>query len=476
MDEERQDSQSRANAARDRGLTALAVAVTIAIPLLSGCGEQTYTFLGTKRTPREGLTTKEELTAALDNFEEYAAALRRETSSEIQKARPDEKIKRSDLIRNVRLTQAFSTMLEQRDPIVAFLETWGLTVRLRLYFEVGQGSTLYGDYQELVIDRARQLELKIENIGRRFLTEDEFRDAQTLIRRFAEQNPVRESFSNLVVYATQARPGEPSPFSNVLAIPMAPFTALKGVDRTASAIHSVRGSMDHIADVVERTPESARWELMLLLTEMEDTAIIKSLLSSASTLSESSARFADTAEKLPEELREQVSVLVKDIDERQANIQATLDKAEETTAALERTLVAAKGTIEAAGQTAQTINESAREWESAVGATSELIGSVRQWSESRPEKDPNAADPAKEYQATAQAVTESATELRALLAEAQDLLGSKSLTVRIEDVNSRAAGLIDRVFWRLMQLAAAIVILVAACRLVFLRLSAKRTS
>jgi methyl-accepting chemotaxis protein len=417
--------------------------------------------------------TKEELTEALDNFEDSAAALIRETSMRIQKQKPDQKIRRSDVIKNVRLRQAFSTMLEQHDPIVAFLETWGLTVRLRLYVEQGEGRALYGDHQELVIETMRQLESKIEAIGRKLLREGEFGEAQKQIRRFAEQNPVRESFSNLVVYATQARPGEPPPFADVIAIPMAPFTALKGVDRTASAIYGVRGSMDRIAEIIEHLPESARWELLLLLMEMEDAPVVESLLTSVSTFSESSARFADTAEKLPEKLREQVSVLVKDIDESQANIQATLDKAEETTAAIEKSLVTAKDTIEAAGQTAQTINETAQEWESAVGATSELIGSVRQWSESRPKKDPNAADPVKEYQATAKAVTESATELRALLAEAQDLLGSTSLTARIEDVDGRAAGLIDHAFWRLVQLAAAVFALAFAYRLVFLRLRAK---
>jgi hypothetical protein len=472
IDSELRAEQAYPNTVRRRHPGSWAAATMVMILLLSGCGERTYTFLGAKRTPRKGLMTKEELTEALDNFEESVAAILRETSSSIQQQEPDQKIRRSDLIKNVRLTQAYSTMLAQYDPIVAFLEVWGLTVRLRFYVESGQGSTLYGDHQELVVEAMRRIESKIESIGRSFLGAEEFSDAQQQIRRFAEQHPVRESFSNLVVYATQARPGQPPPFAEVIAIPMAPFTALKGVDRTASAIFSVRKSMDRITDVVEQLPESARWELMLLLMELDDAPVVESLLTSVSTLSESSARFADTVEKLPHDLREQVSVLVTEIDERQANAQATLEKTERVAAALEKSLAAATITVEEAGRTAQTIKETAGEWESAVGATTELVDVVTQWSQDRPETDPNDATSVKDYQATAQAVTESATELKALLVEAGDLLESKSLTARIEAVNGLADNLTDRVFWRLIQLAAAIFVLALAYRLIFVRLRA----
>jgi hypothetical protein len=467
--------QGTADSTHRRGRKRAALAVVTIILFLSGCGERTYTFLGAKRAPRKGQLTKEELTEALDRFEESATALVAETSTQIQRLEPDRKVKRSDLIKNVRIRQALSTMLEQTNPIIAFLEVWGLTVRFREYVESGEGSILYGDHQDLIIEMARELEARLENIGRRFLSEPEFDEARRRIRRFAAQNPIRESFANLVVYATEARPGEPPPFADIIAIPMAPFTALRGVDRTASAIYSIRESMDHIADVVEQMPESVRWEWLLLLAEMEDAAVIESLLTSISTLAESSTRFADTADALPGELREQVASLVEEIDERQANIQATLDKTEQTAAVIEESLAAAKDTIEAAGETTRVINETAREWESAVEATNELVAFARQWSQERPKKDPNSNISVRDYQATALTVTESATELRALLAEAQDLLGSNGLTARIEDMDGRAAGLIDHLFWRLVQLVVVTVVLVVTCRFVLLRFNTKRS-
>ena len=73
--------------------------------------------------------------------------------------------------------------------------------------------------------------------------------------------------------------GKPNPFSSALSIPMAPFTALKGVDRTAGAIHSVGRSVEHISDIIEELPESARWQLLLLLLEMGDTEVVKTVVS-----------------------------------------------------------------------------------------------------------------------------------------------------------------------------------------------------
>ena len=54
---------------------------------------------------------------------------------------------------------------------------------------------------------------------------------------------------------------------------------------------------------------------------------------SVSQLSENSARLAETAETLPEEIREQLSGFIEEIDTKQSNLQVTLEEAEEVAAA-----------------------------------------------------------------------------------------------------------------------------------------------
>lgn len=56
----------------------------------------------------------------------------------------------------MRILSAMDTMLEPSDPVVAFLEIWGFTLRMRLYLEQGEGMNLYGDNQSIVVDFTRE--------------------------------------------------------------------------------------------------------------------------------------------------------------------------------------------------------------------------------------------------------------------------------------------------------------------------------
>jgi chromosome segregation ATPase len=258
---------------------------------------------------------------------------------------------------------------------------------------------------------------------------------------------------------------------------MSPFTALKGVDRTATAISGVRDSMDRITDVVEHLPESARWQLLLLLLELEDIEAVKTVLASMTKLSDSSAKLADSAEKLPEQLREQMSILVEDIDSKQANIQTSLDKGENTAVAVEKAFSTAERAIGITGDTAKNVDEAAKEWKTAVDATSELIQVIRQWIAEMPKKEPSSTNTVSDYKDTAQEVTDAAIELQTLVTEIRGLLESETLSGHIEDVNNRVVGAIDQsvasaqsvtdhVTWRMIQFAGAIFLMALSYRFI----------
>ena len=83
---------------------------------------------------------------------------------------------------------------------------------------------------------------------------------------------------------------------------------------------------EHFSDVIEDMPESIRWQLTLLLDDMERLETIKSVTNSMAEFSKSSSRFADSTEKLPEQLRKEISMLIEDIDVKQTNLQATIDR------------------------------------------------------------------------------------------------------------------------------------------------------
>jgi methyl-accepting chemotaxis protein len=455
-----------------------AVIAGLSIFILCGCGQRARRVFRGKKTPQATRISKQELHEELDKFEEAAGAKYKQLAGKLDQLVPDLKTRRINLIMRTRLGQAFRTMLEQDDPVVAFIETWGLCVRLRYYLQEGDGLGLYGEYQSLAIDMWEEIEARIEQIGREFLDDDTFAETRHSIHQFARANPIRGTFGNIVVYATEVRPGQPGYFEKVVGIPMAPFSAMKGVDRTASAIYGVQGSVERFSDIVEELPESAQWQLLLLLMEMEETEVVKSLLSSMSKFSDSSVRLADTAEKWPETIREQASLLVDEIDTKQANLQVTLDKAEKTAAAVGQALSKFEEATETMGRTANEVTEAAEVWESAAAATGQVIKEVSSMSSKRSDAPKTSIT---DYRDVAQQVTDAANEIRALTAELQELIDSEALPAHIEDVNNRVIGAVDRtalqarsltdhITWRMAQVLLLVFALALAYRLITGRL------
>jgi len=395
--------------------------------LVCGCAQRDSKIYQAKTKPMPGTISEEELRDALDNIKDVLRATINEASIELDEHISTSKARKISLLCRARVIQAYNTMLEKEDPVAAFVEAWALSVRLTQYLEEGEGSKLYGDHQKIAIDSARKLELEIENIGKSFMDERTLVETQKHVAEFASANPVSGTYSNLLVFASKVRQDQSNPFMSVLNIPMSPFRALEGVDRGAAAIDEFRITADQFSDVVEGLPESARWQLLLLLYDMEETDIAKSILDSTSKFAESSLRIAGSVEKLPEEFREQASLLIDQIDAKQSNIQVTLGQTEKTIVALE--------------QTADSISEAARAFESTVNTTGQLITDLKSKS---PKKDTSSTNNISDYRDTAQEITKAANEIKAMTMEISKLVESKAITGHIEDANNRVIGIVGQ--------------------------------
>jgi hypothetical protein len=449
----------------------LAVCLVLSVLSVVGCGRgERRVFRGKETGRKASQISKEDLRQALDKFEEFAATQNKDQADELDQLVPTLKVRRANLKRRTRLRQALRTMLDHDDPIAAFIEAWALCVRVRYHLEEGVAADLYGEYQSLAIEGWKRIEQRIEQVGREFLDDDMFGETRNAVYQFARANPIGATWSSVIVYATQVEPGKPGAFDEIVSIPMSPFTALKGVDRTASSIYAVRGSMERFADILEELPEAVQWQVLLLLMEMGETEIVETFMTNMSNISDSTVRFADTAEKWPETIREQASILIEEIDTKQANLQVTLDKTEKAAVALD--------------QTVKSINEVVQGVESAANATGDVIKEFK--SIPRPEKKDDAPKTdIKDYRDTVQEVTNAAVEIKALTAQIRELIESKALPGHIEDVNNRvvgavdrtavqARGLTDRIFWRLAQLSALIFVLVLLYRFVVVRFAGAR--
>ncbi len=426
-----------------------------------GCADGEMPIFGGKKAVGRVGMSKRELREVLDGFGESAAATIRQASGELDERIATSRVRKTNLLWRIRSLQAYHAMMEVGDPVEAFVETWGLCVRIAEYLSSGEGSTLYGEHQQIAVGAARQNEAEIERIGRMFLGDDVFAETRNQVHEFARTHPIRGTYSKLVVYATEARKDESNAFGKILSVPMAPFRAVGGVDRGAAAIERFTDTADRFSDVVEELPESARWQSLLLLYDMEETDVVQTMMANMTKVSESSAKLADAAQKLPEQLREEASVLIEQIDDKQANLQVTLDKADKSAVSMERTAAKFDDVAKSIEQTVKGINDMADTWEGAAKATTDTLKELNNSSLGKSDGEESTFK-IEDYKATAEAVTLTANELRALVVELRELAKAEELP----EYASAAQGLVDGVTWRLGGLLLAGFVLAVLYRLI----------
>jgi len=413
----------------------------LSLVLLNGCGPKGARTIGSGVTPTTGQISKEDLREQLDNFREFFKATLRQVANELNERVPTNRMEKTTLQMRTRMIQCLSAMLDQDDPVVAFIETWALCTRFRMYLEEGEGSLLYGESQQVALNGAKRLEAEIQRIGYIFLKDDVFNVAHKNVTEFAHKNAIRGTFSNVIVYATEVQKGQPNPFLSVLKVPMTPFRAMEGVDRTASAIHQFRDTAERFSDIVAELPESSRWQLQLLLYDLEETDMTKSFLSSLQQFTESSSRLEDSVEKLPEHLREQLTQFVEDIDRKQAGLQHTLQQAEKTTLAVNTTLDKLDKAASSLDTAAGNITETAQAWESAARATGDVVEEFNKSKQS-----PSSSLNIKEYRDAAEQTSQAANDIKDLLVVLDDFSRTRNYISIVNHLSFRVAGLAILIF------------------------------
>jgi len=378
---------------------------------------------------------------------------------------------KTGLILQVRTSQAINAMLQQEDPVLAFVEVWGFIVRLHRYLEKGSGRSLFRDNQHLFTEMAAQFETRVEAIGRTFTSEEILEENRQQVYSFARANPIKSTLSNTIVYSTMVQAGKTSPFESLLSIPMAPFKAMGGVDRTATAVNRFADKAGRFADIVEELPESVRWQLLTLLYDVEEAEMTQSLLTSMSNISESSMQLAETTKNLPQEIRAQTSILVDDIDKSQANLQTTLDKAQTTLAAADQALAQADKTAAAFQATVLEVNQLTVAWDRAANSTQQALSELGKLKPAPKEPTAEPALKVQYIQEIVETVNQAANGLQSATVEMRRIFESEQLA----DYASMPDRLVNLLAWRLGQLIVIVFVLAMVYRFSVMRMAVKRT-
>ncbi|MBN1343131.1 MAG: hypothetical protein JXQ73_10650 [Phycisphaerae bacterium] len=460
--------------------------------------------------PRSGQFSKEELRDILGDFEDFFQSAVKQAANELDETLGDRQTRRVTLEWRVRMIPACHTALKQADPVKAFLESWVLCARMRLYFTEGDGRTLFGKQQSVAVDASKQVEAEIERIGKLFLSSDAFAKTREDVYRVAGQQPITNVFVGAGYRsAVAAKDKGPDTFAAVLTLPLAPFRTFQGIDRGAAAIVGLTDTADRFTDVVDDLPESTRWQMQLLLLAFEDSDLAKSALASWEEIANSSSDLAGTAERLPERVREQATLLIDELDKRQPGIQTTLSQAQQTADSVDQALARFDMTAETLDLTARSVDEAGKTWVVTANTIGQVVQDMAALGKDKdattqPAEGPTASPLTRptttqaasgahdagrsfdilDYRDTADSLAGAATELQKLALEIKGIIESPNLPGTISDVDARVLagmgetatqvrGLTDHIAWRLIQIIAFSVVVLAVYRIAAARLLRK---
>ena len=167
--------------------------------------------------------------------------------------------------------------------------------------------------------------------------------------------------------------------------------------------------------------------------------------------------------------------MIDEIDQKQANLQITLDRAEKTAATVERTVVQIDKAAQTIDLSAQSLTRTA---EAAADATGQMAQAFSK--DGPPPETPPKPFDIQEYKATIEATTMAAEQLYTLVAEVHATIESQHLSQRIDDVNDKSIALLNKtsteaqrlantLTWRLAGLIAFFFILAFIYRIILMK-------
>jgi hypothetical protein len=332
------------------------------------------------------------------------------------------------------------------------LALFTLATAQRRYLVEGEGRALFGEQQEVARSAAREIEQDIEATIARILPAGDAGRLNRQVEQLASDNPIRGIFMLGTIQSGFIDATSMGTFDWFLTAPLAPFRVFQGVESGAAAIHDFNTTARQLGDIATKLPEEIRWQLELLLYDLEDRDTMVSGLAAFEKIADASGELSTAAASLPESMRRELESLLSQSSQSQADLRSTLEQ-------LQQTIASAEGAAANARPLADSLERFAAHVEQAGNSWSELIARVR----APGEQPPVGAPPSKpfdiaDYERAAVQLQESAAEIRALIAEMRDGGG---------------ASLFDALLWRALAFAVACTALLLLYRAVAPRIGVK---
>jgi hypothetical protein len=437
----------------------------------------------------------------LRQFVDYAETEVARTADRIEANTQDAAVRKAALLWKVELIQQSHEALAGKKPLAVLLDSWAFTVQQVNFLQQGDGKDLFKDQQPLAVDAAVRLRERVEAIARKHLPEDKLPDLVRQIESFARDNPMHGLFAAQPVESFSSGDEGQNLLTRIVG---SPWRVIRAGQEALDPTSRLSEAVDRFTSLMEDYPSLVRWQTQLLWLQMMDNPSVQTAVSGIEDVSQSSVRLATAADELPQRVRKELQVALDDIEKRQPELHKTLGKAQETADTVNESLERAETVSATIERSLGDLTRAGEAWQTTAEAVTETLKQVRQLKgpsneeadtpgESVPEtaKEEEKPDSAKrefdinDYTRTAEAITGSAEELRALLSEIRDFLRSDTIEEDLSRFDSltasalgqtatEARGLVDHLTWRIIQVCAAAFVLALIYRFVVGRFLAKR--
>ena len=424
-----------------------AALVALAMMPLSGCADLsrfTPRAVWNQMRSSPDAFTEDDLRQALAEFASRFASVISGAAELATERTRNREVRRRALQLRINAFPLVEEVAFQDDPQQAYVSTLTLVVMLRLHLADDTWKGLFGDQQQLVADAVDQLENDLLVIGARFLTEGEIARMRTEVEAFARTRPVQPGFGLQGLKAAVAAVPTTSTFGWIINLPMSPFRALEGVSSGAAAIREFNKTALELTHLVGILPQQVRWQLELLLYDVEDRDTVMQTLAALQGMEQSADRASRAVESLP------------------ADLGLSLEASRGALADANHTIAEARALVTALDPTVQGIRSTSEIW----------AGLLQRDDSATSGREPGRPFDIREWENTAREISQAATSLQTLAVEFRTLSETQPNSSAVAEVRAileaadvRARGIVDRAFWRLAALLVLFFGLLAAYRL-----------
>lgn len=388
--------------------------------------------------------------------------------------------------------------LQLEDARYALLQLWTNTLQTRNYLQKPGAESFGESGNRIALETMEELIGVINRLAEEFLPKETFAKARSEVEKFAKGNPVLKIGPRAVADGHDGLLPKLLSFSWIEKITQ-PLDIGSGVADTAVSISEVARSLDKATVMASGLPQMARWQTELLLYDLDENETVKQLRQNLDETSRNITLVAETAQRLPEEIRQQVSKVLREVEEGQGEIRKTLAEtrlllsdAKGTVTAVNEALAKADGVAGNLEKMTDSLAAAGAAWKPTLAELRAITGDAtppagsggKPGEPGKEDSGPN-ADIAN-LVLVADGLRDSAVELKGLLSEFRSTLQSGEIEHAVDEVDDTARGtvdhatarmedVVDHAMWRGLLLAVGIAVIAFGYRFAANRILPKCT-